>query len=216
MTPRRAVLFDFDGTFADTAPDLCAALNHLRAQQALAPLDVEAVRPYASMGARGLLRVGFGLTPDDAQFPGLREAFLARYDAEVCAQSTLFEGIPELLRELGERDMRWGIVTNKATRFATRIVAALGVRPDCFVCGDSTPHLKPHPAPMLLAAQQLRIEPSDCLYLGDDLRDIQAARAAGMRPVAVEWGYTSPDTEGPASWNADFVLARPQDLIARL
>jgi phosphoglycolate phosphatase len=110
----------------------------------------------------------------------------------------------------------WGIVTNKAQRFTDLIVRKLALTPDCVVCGDSTPHLKPHPAPLLLAAERLKLSVARCLYLGDDLRDIQAARAAGMRPVAVEWGYTSPDNGAPASWNADFVVRRPHDLLPHL
>jgi 2-phosphoglycolate phosphatase len=212
----RAVLFDFDGTLADTAPDLGAAVNHLRFQKGLAPLSVDAVRPYASMGARGLLRIGFGLAPESPEFPALRDAFLARYSENVCEKTRLFPGMPELLDELKSRHLAWGIVTNKAARFTQRIVAALSLRPDCVVCGDSTPHLKPHPASLLLAARELSLAPGDCFYVGDDLRDIQAARAAGMRPVAVTWGYHSPDNDGPPSWNADALLSHPRDLIGLL
>jgi phosphoglycolate phosphatase len=208
----RAVLFDFDGTLADTAPDLAAAVNRLRGERGLAALAAEEVRPFCSMGARGLLRVGFGLTPEDAGFAALRDAFLDRYGENVCVGTRLFPGIEELLRELEARAIPWGVVTNKARRFTERILPALGVRPACLVCGDSTPHLKPHPAPLLLAAEQLELSPADCLYLGDDLRDIQAARAAGMRAVAVEYGYA----QGPRTWNADIVIAQPLDLISHL
>ncbi len=214
--PSDAVLFDFDGTLADSAPDLGAALNWLREQRGMAPLAADAVRPYASMGARGLLRVGFGLKPDDAGFAPLREAFLERYAQHLCVGTRLFPGMQDLLQALRDKGIPWGIVTNKATRFTERIVEGLGLAPDCVVCGDSTAHLKPHPAPMYLAAEKLGMAPSACLYLGDDLRDIQAARAAGMRPVAVEWGYTSPDTDGPASWNADAVIAEPGGLLRLL
>ena len=214
--PSRAVLFDFDGTLADSAPDLGAALNWLRTARGMAALPVEAVRPYASMGARGLLRVGFGLKPEDADFPSLREAFLDRYGAHSCVETILFPGIAALLDALVSRGLAWGIVTNKSSRFTGPIVKALGLAPDCVVCGDSTPHLKPHPASLLLAARQLGVAPAECFYLGDDLRDIQAARAAGMRPVAVRWGYQNPDTGGPATWNADLVLARPLELLPHL
>jgi len=208
-----AVLFDFDGTLADTAADLGGALNRLRGEAGLAPLPVEAVRPYASMGARGMLRVGFALKPEDAQYPALREAFLRHYEARMCEETTLFPGMRELLHALGERGLAWGIVTNKARRFAERIVTFLKLEPACVVGGDDTPHFKPHPAPMLLAAKKLSLAPSTCWYLGDDLRDIQAGRAAGMRPVAVEWGYTSPDNGGPHAWNADAVIREPLDLL---
>jgi phosphoglycolate phosphatase len=213
---RRAVLFDFDGTLADTAPDLGAAVNHLRTQQGLAPLSVDAVRPFASMGARGLLRVGFGLKPEDEAFPALRDAFLDRYSENLCDGTRLFPDMKELLQELRRRRIAWGIVTNKASRFTERLVKALALEPDCVVCGDSTPHLKPHPASLLLAAERLELPPESCFYLGDDLRDIQAARAAGMRPVAVTWGYHSPDNDGPPSWNADLLIDQPLEMVRHL
>lgn len=216
MTPSRAVLFDFDGTLADTAPDLGAALNYLRARQSLDALPVEAVRPFASMGARGMLRVGFGLSVQDPEYGALKEAFLDRYDERLCVDTALFPGVRELLDALEERAIPWGIITNKSTRFTGRLVEQLGLAPGCIVCGDSTPHLKPHPAPMHLAARSLGIAEGDCWYLGDDLRDVQAARAAGMKAVAVEWGYVNPDNGGPRTWNADLVLSRPGDLVRHL
>ena len=216
MTASRAVLFDLDGTLADTAPDLAAALNRLRADQGLAPVPLERLRPFASAGARGLVHAGFGVKPGDEDYESLREAFLEAYRENTCADTTLFPGIAELLEELARRSLPWGIVTNKATRFTDRIVEALGLKPACVVCGDTTPHLKPHPAPMQHAAGQLQLPAGDCVYLGDDLRDIQAAHAAGMRGVAVEWGYHHPAHAGPNDWKADAVIARPQDLIALL
>jgi phosphoglycolate phosphatase len=210
------VLFDFDGTLADTAPDLAAAVNQLRAERGMKRLSNEAVRPYASMGARGLLRIGFGLAPADADYPTLRDAFLERYAARVCVDTRLFPGMADLLRELESRDIAWGIVTNKATRFTERILKTLELNPDCVVCGDTTPHTKPHPAGLLLAAEKLKLPPQNCFYLGDDLRDIQAARASGMHAVAVEWGYHSPDNAGPRAWHADLVLSQPLELIDHL
>lgn len=210
------MLFDFDGTLADTAPDLGAALNRLRARDGLAPLPVQALRPFASMGARGMLRAGFALTPQDARYAALREEFLRLYEERLCEGTRLFPGMRELLAALKARGTPWGIVTNKARRFAERIAAFLSVAPDCVVGGDDTPHFKPHPASLLLAAQKLALDPGACWYLGDDLRDIQAARSAGMRPVAVEWGYVSPDNGAPASWNADLVVRMPLDLLSHL
>ena len=210
------MLFDFDGTLADTAPDLAAAVNRMRTERGLAPLAASVVRPYASMGARGLLRIGFGMTPDDANYPAMRDEFLERYAEAVCVETRLFPGMPELLAALGRRAIAWGIVTNKSTRFTEALVPMLGVEPACVVCGDSTPHLKPHPAPLLLAAEQLELAPADCLYVGDDLRDVQAARAAGMRSAAVEWGYHGTETVGPSAWNADLVLSHPQQLLEHL
>jgi 2-phosphoglycolate phosphatase len=216
VTPNQAVLFDLDGTLADTAPDLAAALNRLRADQGLQPLALERVRPFASAGARGLVHVGFGIKPGDGEYASLREAFLEYYAERTCVETRLFPGIEELLEEFARRSIAWGVVTNKATRFTERILSALGLAPACVVCGDTTPHLKPHAAPMLYAAEQLALPAKDCLYLGDDLRDIQAARAAGMRAVAVEWGYHHPEQGGPATWQADAVIAQPGDLIGLL
>jgi phosphoglycolate phosphatase len=216
VTPSRAVLFDFDGTFADTAPDLAAALNRLRLERGLKELAVNDIRPYASMGARGLVRVGFGLTPEDADYPALRDEFLARYDERVCVDTRLFPGMMQLLGELKRRGIAWGIVTNKATRFTGRIVEFLAVDPGCVVCGDTTPHIKPHPAPLLRAAELLKVPPAACWYVGDDLRDIQAARAAGMRAVAVEYGYHGANGEAPRSWNADITISMPLELIQHL
>jgi phosphoglycolate phosphatase len=216
VSPSRAVLFDLDGTLADTAPDLAAALNRLRADQGLQPLALERVRPFASAGARGLVHVGFGIKPGDGEYASLREAFLEYYAERTCVETRLFPGIAELLEEFARRSIAWGVVTNKATRFTERILSALGLAPACVVCGDTTPHLKPHAAPMLHAAEQLALPAKDCLYLGDDLRDIQAARAAGMRAVAVEWGYHHPEQGRPATWQADAVIAQPGDLIGLL
>jgi len=216
VTPSRAVLFDFDGTFADTAPDLAAAINRLRLERGLKELPVNDIRPYVSMGARGLVRVGFGLTPEDADYPALRDEFLARYDERVCEDTRLFPGMMELLGELKRRGIAWGIVTNKATRFTGRIVEFLEVDPGCVVCGDTTPHIKPHPAPLLRAAELLKVPPAACWYVGDDLRDIQAARAAGMRAVAVEYGYHGANGEAPRSWNADITISMPLELIQHL
>jgi 2-phosphoglycolate phosphatase len=209
-------LFDFDGTFADTAPDLAAAVNAMRTERGLAPLEPSVVRPYASMGARGLLRIGFGMTADDPKYIAMRDEFLDRYAAAICVHTRLFGGMNELIEELAARHIAWGIVTNKATRFTSRLVQELGVAPACVVCGDSTPHLKPHPAPLLLAAEQLDLPPADCVYVGDDLRDIQAARAAGMRCVAVEYGYHGAENPGPETWNADAIISHPRELLEHL
>ena len=214
--PSRAVLFDFDGTLADTAPDLAAAVNRMRLEQGHEPMPIERLRPFASAGARGLLFASFGIKPDDAEYAALRETFLEYYAERVCEHTTLFPGVAELLEALRARVLRWGIVTNKATRFTERIVVELGLKPDCVACGDTTPHLKPHPASLLHAAGQLNLPPQACCYLGDDLRDMQAAQAAGMRPIAVEWGYHHPDHGGPGTWQAAAVIAHPLELLEHL
>ena len=209
-----AVLFDFDGTLADTAVDLSRALNRLRTGRGLEQLPLEKLRPHASSGARGLIEAGLGILPDHPEFKPLRESFLKHYADEICVDTRLFPGMDELLAEIEARGLRWGIVTNKSTNLTRMIVKALNLeqRVSCVVCGDTTPHLKPNPASLLHAAKELALAPKDCVYLGDDLRDIQAAHAAGMRSVAVEWGYGS----GLRSWNADAVIARPRDLMVWL
>ena len=212
----RAVLFDFDGTLADTAPDLAAAVNRMRVEQGREPLPLSDLRPFSSAGARGLVHAAFGIKPDDAEYPALRETFLEYYAERICEHTRLFPGIAELIAELQRRRIAWGIVTNKATRFTERLVAELKLDPDCVACGDTTPHLKPHPAPLLHAAHQIQVSPKDCFYLGDDLRDMKAAHAAGMRAIAVEWGYHHPDSGGPGSWEAAAVIRHPLELIEHL
>jgi phosphoglycolate phosphatase len=216
VTPSRAVLFDFDGTLADTAADLAATVNRMRVEQGHEAMPLERLRPFASAGARGLLHAAFGIKPEDSEYKAMREEFLDLYAERCCGETRLFPGVAELLAELRARDMRWGVVTNKATRFTERILAHLELKPDCVACGDTTPHLKPHPASCLHAAEQLRLAPQACWYLGDDLRDMKAARAAGMRPVAVEWGYHHPENGGPGTWEADAIIARPLDLLRHL
>jgi len=207
----KAVLFDFDGTLADTAADLSRAVNRLRSARGLEELPLAALRPHASAGARGLIAAGLGIAADDAEFGPLREAFLDQYESAICVDTRLFPGILDLLSALEARQLLWGVVTNKSARFTHPLLRELGLdaRAACVVCGDTTPHLKPNPASLLHAAQELDLAPRDCVYLGDDLRDIQAARSAGMRAVAVTWGYGGDVHE----WNADAVIDRPQDLI---
>lgn len=214
----RAVLFDFDGTLADTAPDLGGALNRMLEKRGKPSLPIEKVRPHASSGARGLLFVGFGVVPQDADYEAMREEFLANYSAEICVHTRLFPGIEDLLGVLESKPMVWGIVTNKAVKLTTPLVDRLGLakRAGCVVGGDTTPHLKPHPASLLHAADKIGIKPSECCYLGDDLRDIQAAKAAGMFSVAVEYGYSGTENGGPRGWNADTVIGQPMELLQHL
>ena len=212
----KAVLFDFDGTLADTAPDLAAAINRMRTDLGHDPLPIERLRPFASAGARGLVFAGFDVKPEDPEYKALREEFLDVYAETCCLTTRLVPGVAELLEELRRRELRWGVVTNKSTRFTERIITHLDLKPDCVACGDTTPHLKPHPASLLHAAEQLKLPPGTCCYLGYDLRDMQAARAAGMRPIAVEWGYHHPDNGGPGTWEADAVIARPLDMLKLL
>jgi N-acetyl-D-muramate 6-phosphate phosphatase len=210
----RAVLFDLDGTFADTAPDLGHAVNRMLEERSLAPLPIDAYRAHASAGARGLLKVGFGVSPEDEDYRDLRERFLALYEENLCVDTRVFDGIPQLLGAIESRALRWGIVTNKALRYTDPLLRKLGFggRAACVVSGDSTPHIKPHPAPLLRAAELLSLDPARCLYVGDDVRDIQAARAAGMFFAAAGWGYLGEGGD-PKTWGADAVLAEPNQIL---
>ncbi|MFN7668565.1 MAG: phosphoglycolate phosphatase [Burkholderiales bacterium] len=213
MTLTRAVLFDFDGTLADTAPDLAAAANVLLQRRDKPVLPEIELRPWASHGARGLILASFGITPADQEFNTLRDEFLDVYGTLLTQRPALFAGIKELLGSLEARNLPWGIVTNKAERFTHPIVAALGLseRAGTIVCGDTTPHAKPHPEPLLHAARALQLLPENCVYVGDDERDIVAGRAAGMRTIAAAYGYCA-STE-PASWQADTIIYTPSELL---
>ncbi|MCO5398325.1 HAD-IA family hydrolase [Ralstonia soli] len=215
--PLGAVLFDLDGTLADTAPDLAAAANKVRTDRGLAPLAYEALRPVASHGARGLIGVAFGVGPEDAEFEPLRLAFLANYEAEICVRTRLFPGMGDVLAELGRAGIPWGIVTNKSGRLTVPLVAQLTfpVPPACVVAGDTTPHAKPHPAPLLHAAQSIGVEARQIVYVGDDLRDIEAGRAAGMPTIAASYGYCGNGPQ-PAEWRADALIASAAELIPLL
>jgi phosphoglycolate phosphatase len=212
----KAVLFDLDGTFADTAQDLAAAANHVRALHGLAPLPLETLRPQASHGSAGLLKIGMNILPEHPDFNGLRDEFLAHYAAHICHHTHLFAGMDTLIDELEQRNLPWGIVTNKPHRFTLPLMQALGYaeRATCLVSGDTCPHAKPHPEPMLHAAKLAGVEAADCLYLGDDLRDVQAAHAAGMRCLVAAYGYLG--DHDPRSWNADGIIASPPELIPHL
>ena len=211
-----AVLFDLDGTFADTAPDLGYALNCMRTARGLGPLAIEATRPVTSLGARGMLGIGFEIAPGHADYATMREEFLRIYEANLCRSTTLFPGIAALLDNLETRNLRWGIVTNKAERYARALLSELdmGKRAACIIGGDTTPHLKPHPAPLLAACNILRLAPAECIYVGDDRRDVEAGRAAGMRTVAVKYGYLNGGF--PETWGADAVIDDAREVLDHL
>ena len=212
LTVPRAILFDLDGTLADTAPDLAGAINQVRSARGLAPAPYESLRPVASAGARGLIGAAFGLQPEDPGYDELRTAFLENYEAAIAVQSRLFDGIPVLLQGLQADGLSWGIVTNKAARFTDRLVPQIGLQhARCVISGDTTPHAKPHPAPLLEAARRIALAPQECWYVGDDLRDVQAGRAAGMVTIAAGWGYCG--NIEPATWGADALVATPLDLL---
>ena len=190
----KAVLFDLDGTFADTAPDLAAAVNHVRQVHHLPPLPLEILRPQASHGSVGLLKAGMNAAPTDANFPAFRDLFLDHYTAHICDQTSLFPGMAEFISALEEQGLPWGIVTNKPHRFTLPLMQALGYaeRAACLVSGDTCENSKPHPQPMWHAAKILQIAAENCLYLGDDKRDMEAANAAGMTGIIAEYGYIDP------------------------
>jgi phosphoglycolate phosphatase len=209
----RAVLFDLDGTFADTAPDLGYAVNRMREARGLAPLPTAATRPYTSLGARGLLGAGFGMTPEHPDYEPMRAEFLRLYEQNLCRETRLFPGIAELLAALEARGLAWGIVTNKAERLARPLIERLGMgaRSACIVGGDTAGKAKPHPEPLLAASRLLGVPAAVCVYVGDDRRDIEAGRAAGMRTVAVRYGYLN--GSAPEGWGADAVVDAPLEIL---
>ncbi|HKY01940.1 MAG TPA: phosphoglycolate phosphatase [Burkholderiales bacterium] len=210
----KVVLFDLDGTLADTAPDLAAALNALLIEQGRQPISYEDVRPLTSAGARGMLKAGMGIGPSHPDFETLKNRFLTLYENAICVGTRLFDGVPELLKELEARGICWGVVTNKHTRFTTPLIKALELahRSACIVCGDTTEHSKPHPAPLLHAAELVGATPAECLYVGDDLRDVQAARAAGMQVLAAGYGYLGEEND-PVLWKADAIITTPLEIL---
>ena len=211
---REAVLFDLDGTLIDSAPDLAGAANDLRQAQGMPPLPFASLRPMVGAGARGMVGVAFGAKPGDAEFEVLRDAFLARYEQRMLQQTAVFDAMQPVLQSLETAGVRWGVVTNKASRFTEPIVDGLRLRARlaALVCGDTTPHSKPHPAPLLEAARQLGIDAAACVYVGDDARDVVAGRAAGMATLAAQWGYLG-NGAGIHEWGADAVLGEPSQLL---
>jgi phosphoglycolate phosphatase len=209
-----AVLFDLDGTLADTAPDLGSALNKLLLEQGRSPLPMEKLRPHVSSGARGMIGAGLGITPADTAYLALQQRFLAIYQAALCVDTRLFDGIAEHLDELEAQGIPWGIVTNKSQRFAIPLVEGLGLRQRCLciVCGDSAPRSKPHAHPMQLASAVIGTAATNCLYVGDDERDVISGRAAGMQTVVAAWGYLG-DGSPPTAWGANAIAGSPQDIL---
>ncbi len=213
-TQVKAVLFDLDGTFADTAPDLAAALNHVRASRNLAPLPLEVLRPQASHGSAGLLKVGMNVTPDAPDYDELRDIFLDHYATNICVYTTVFNGIKQLIESLEQREIQWGIITNKPHIYTLPLMQALGYadRAACLISGDTCAHAKPHPEPMLKACELINVAPENCLYLGDDIRDMQAANAAVMRGVIARYGYISSDAR-LETWQAHAIIDHPSELL---
>lgn len=214
FSPYEGIFFDLDGTLADTAPDLVAATNKLLVARNLPPKPYEFLRPYASAGARGLLEGAFGISPDHEDFVALRDEFFSNYEKALLVDSKLFDGIDHLLDQMDAASLPWGIITNKSERFTIPLTDLMGLRQRAVstVSGDTTPHSKPHPEPILYAARTSNIDPSKSIYVGDDIRDVLAGKAAGMKTVAAAYGYCG-CKEPPEAWGADYIANNPLDLL---
>ena len=212
-----AVLFDLDGTLIDSAPDLGAAADQMRVARNLPSLPLELYRPMAGAGARGMLDVAFGIGPNDPDFELLREEFFLNYEQCMSTRTTVFDGVPQLLAQLEQRRLPWGVVTNKSSRFTIPLTRGmpLFVNAAVIVSGDTTPHAKPHPAPLLEAARRMGIAASQCLYVGDDERDVAAGLAAGMKTVAATYGYLG-KTSDVRAWGAHAEIDAPSALLPLL
>lgn len=213
----RAVLFDLDGTLIDSAPDLGAAADRMRLARGLPALPLQEYRPMAGAGARGMLGVAFGMTPDAPDYEAMREEFFVNYENAMTERTVIFEGIPALIARLAKLGLPWGVVTNKSMRFTGPLTRQMPLfnTAGAIVGGDSTPHAKPHPQPLLEAARLLKIQPHHCVYVGDDERDIVAGRAAGMGTVAATYGYLGSNAD-TYLWNAHARIDSPLDLLTLL
>ena len=210
------VLFDLDGTLVDTAPDLGHALNLQLQRHGKSPLAYEAIRPFASHGSRGLVGLGFGITPQDSNFIEVRDEYLSIYDTVYTRSPVLLPGIADLLQAIESKGLIWGIVTNKPRRFTVGLIESMGLnlqnRAACIVCGDDAPQPKPSPATLLMACSQIGVKPENCVYVGDAERDIIAGKAAGMQTVVALFGYIDA-TDKPAEWSADAMINTPIELL---
>lgn len=213
----RAVLFDLDGTLIDSAPDLGAAADRMRFDRGLPPLSLENYRPLAGAGARGMLQVALDASPDSADYEQLREEFYVCYEACLTHRTQAFRGVVEMLDALTSSGFGWGVVTNKAERFTLPLTRSMPFfrSAGTIICGDTTAHSKPHPEPLLEAARRMALSPEQCIYVGDDERDISAGRRAGMRTVAARYGYLGPDAD-VARWQADAEISSPLQVLKLL
>ena len=210
----RCVLFDLDGTLIDSAADLGLAADDMRIARGLPSLPISDYRASAGSGARGMLGVAFGVTPDDDGFTVLRDEFFDRYEQRMTMLTQPFDGAEALLQALARHGVPWGVVTNKSSRFVTPLLATMPMftTASALVCGDTTPHTKPHPAPLHEAMRQIGVRPEQCVYVGDDERDMVAGRAAGMATVAARYGYLGAGAV-VERWPADAVINSPSELL---
>lgn len=213
FTDIQAILFDLDGTLIDSAPDLGAAADKMRTDRGLPSLPLARYRPMAGSGARGMLGIAFGMTPDHTDFAMMKEEFFVNYELCMTERTFAFDGVDALIQNLVSRKLPWGVVTNKSARFTEPLTRAMPLFASAgtVVSGDTTPHAKPHPEPLFEAARRLNVDPKYCIYVGDDHRDIVAGQAAGMGTVAATYGYLgNVDT---AKWGAQVSIAMPEDLL---
>ena len=213
----RAVLFDLDGTLVDSAPDLGAAVDKMRTDRGMPSLPMARYRPMAGAGARGMLAEAFGLTPEHPSFEDFKEEFFCTYEARLTTHTAVFGEVPEMISHIVSRQLVWGVVTNKAARFALPLTQAMPLfaSAGAVVCGDTTAHAKPHPAPLFEAATRLGLAPAQCIYVGDDERDILAGHAAGMCTVAATYGYLGKNAQMD-HWGAHAQIKSPLELLKLL
>ncbi len=213
----RAVLFDLDGTLIDSAPDLGAAADRMRVDRGLPSYPLERYRPMAGAGARGMLGIAFDMTPDHPDFLTMREEFFRNYESCMTERTYAFDGVAELIAQLHAAGLAWGVVTNKSMRFTDPLTRGIPLfaTAGAVVSGDTTPHAKPHPAPLLEAARRIGVPPEQCIYVGDDERDIVAGHAAGMRTVAAQYGYLGNQTD-TVRWNAHATVHSPLEVLSLL
>lgn len=213
----QAILFDLDGTLIDSAPDLGAAADKMRVDRGLPSLPLAQYRPMAGAGARGMLGVAFEMSTEHADYAVLREEFFCNYEQTMTQNTFIFDGVLDLISQLQERQLPWGVVTNKSKRFTLPLTQAMPLfaSAQTMICGDTTPYSKPHPAPLLEAARQIGIDPARCIYVGDDERDIVAGLAAGMKTVAASYGYLGQNSD-LAAWGAHATINSPAALLQLL
>jgi len=217
FTSIEAVLFDLDGTLLDSAPDLAAAVNKMRTDRGMIELPCASFRAMVGAGARGMLSVAFDMNPADDNFEAMKLEFFANYEKCLFQQTVAFPGVSEVIKKIELAEIKWAVVTNKSQRFTKPLTDAMSLfsSAGAVVSGDTTPYSKPHPAPLLEAANRLGIPPENCLYVGDDERDIVAGRAAGMQTVAAAYGYLGKDAD-ILSWKADAIILSPLDILKLL
>jgi len=217
FTDVQAVLFDLDGTLIDSAPDLGAAADQMRTKRGLPSLPLESYRPMAGAGARGMLGIAFGMTPEHPDFMAYREEFFANYENAMTERTVIFDGVPDMIAAIVQAGLPWGVVTNKSSRFTDPLTAAMPLfaTAGAIVSGDTTPHAKPHPEPLFEAARRLGVDPARCVYVGDDERDIVAGLAARMGTVAATYGYLGQQTD-VSRWNAHLHIDAPPSLLKYL